>query len=313
MNKMTFELEELTLDVGIIITDLKLNILEINPFFIQHLTMPYRDKELAGENLLQLFSFHKSVLTAIANTRDFKVRESVNWREENHIFPLQNAAIVTNQSMLMYQNVTIEPFRDGLMFKVHNATQEAVMSIQLSQAHETLQMSARRCPMTGIFNRMYILNRLEELDANYKRNEDREYSLLLLDIDHFKTVNDTYGHDVGDQVLIWFAQLLETTFRETDLVGRYGGEEFIVVMTNPKGKTLPHIGANRLLEILARTPFKGRGLELNITASIGAVSCFDAPTPEKAIGLADELLYEVKRSGRNNYRCIEQPEIAQLA
>jgi two-component system cell cycle response regulator len=155
-------------------------------------------------------------------------------------------------------------------------------------------------PLTGLYNRRYLDNHLNVL-FNRSMARGRPLSVLITDIDRFKHVNDTYGHDGGDEVLREFANRVRSTIRGADLACRYGGEEFVVVMPD----TSPEIAAGvaeRLRAAIENAPFmlKHAGEALNVTASFGIASRITSVlTPDQLMKQADLALYEAKNTGRN--------------
>lgn len=177
----------------------------------------------------------------------------------------------------------------------------AALHDQISKIHdlqEKLREQANRDSLTGLFNRRYLEGTLEREMARCKR-EGAPLTMLLLDIDHFKMVNDTYGHQAGDEVLRVFGQLLLENARTEDIVCRYGGEEFLLVL--PK---MPlEIARERGTYLLAQfrdtiVPFGE--LRIRVTTSVGvAATPQHADSAEGLIRCADEALYLAKRHGRN--------------
>jgi two-component system cell cycle response regulator len=152
--------------------------------------------------------------------------------------------------------------------------------------------------LTGLYNRRYMQTHLDGLLARAQR-QSKSLSILMMDMDHFKQVNDTHGHAVGDEVLIEFSRRLQRNVRGLDLACRHGGEEFVVVMpeTDPD---FARVVAERLREDVAAKPFETDAGPLDITISIGIAS--SSPATEKAEDLlkqADEALYRAKDEGRN--------------
>ncbi len=154
-------------------------------------------------------------------------------------------------------------------------------------------------PLTGLHNRRYMNSQLEALVARANRGGD-PVAVLVLDIDHFKAVNDSLGHDAGDEVLREFSVRLATNVRAVDLPCRFGGEEFVVVMP---GTTLDdaHRIAERIRRDVGASPFRILGGEpLSITVSVGvAASMGGDDTPASLLKRADEGVYEAKKAGRN--------------
>jgi diguanylate cyclase (GGDEF)-like protein len=128
---------------------------------------------------------------------------------------------------------------------------------------------------------------------------NRAFCCMLLDLDHFKRVNDTYGHPIGDEVLKEFAKRCKSSVREVDLVGRYGGEELIILLPETDQKAAMQV-AERLRASIAATPFKVTGNEIPVTVSIG-VATKDENTLhlETLIARADQAMYIAKHKGRN--------------
>lgn len=158
-------------------------------------------------------------------------------------------------------------------------------------------------PLTKIYNRRYMDRRLEEEAARSKRYAHK-LSILMLDIDHFKQINDTYGHQAGDTILHSFASMINSDLRDVDIVARYGGEEFLVICTSTDihGASLVAERIRRLIESHQFQIFNnfGKSQILKITASIG-VSDFNMhiDSKDKMIHAADQALYQAKREGRN--------------
>jgi two-component system cell cycle response regulator len=154
--------------------------------------------------------------------------------------------------------------------------------------------------LTGLHNRRYLDNHLKTL-FNRAAARGRPLSVCITDIDRFKLVNDTYGHDVGDEVLKEFARRIRSTVRGADLACRYGGEEFVVVMPDTDAHAAAAI-AERLREMIESIAFDltAGGVNLKITASLGlATNVPGIETPEQLLKQADRALYEAKGSGRN--------------
>jgi diguanylate cyclase (GGDEF)-like protein len=157
--------------------------------------------------------------------------------------------------------------------------------------------------LTGCLNRRAFMERLErELDRVSRYQT--EFSVLMIDLDRFKTVNDSRGHLVGDSVLRQMGDLLRREVRSVDLAARYGGEEFVIVLpeTDTEGAL---VFAERLRKRVQQANFAEMGDPLNITVSIGvacASSDEDVPTPDSLIERADEALYRAKNQGRNRVR-----------
>lgn len=168
-----------------------------------------------------------------------------------------------------------------------------------SRYHETVYTAMTRDMLTGTFNKRYYLETLEREQARASRQR-MPLSLLMIDIDHFKAVNNTYGHLVGDEVLREFGRRLRTVCRHDDLVGRYGGEEFSFVMANTPLQEAIEV-AERCRRVIECPAFETAAGALNITASIGVAETHQGghSTSEALIAAADAALYGAKARGRN--------------
>jgi two-component system, cell cycle response regulator len=164
---------------------------------------------------------------------------------------------------------------------------------------ENLRLS-RTDALTGVFNRRYLMDQLaSEMDRSQRYAHP--VSLLLCDVDHFKKVNDTYGHQTGDEVLMSFAKTLRRALRETDWVARYGGEEFVAVLPET-GLEAAEMVAERCRSLVASTPVVTSEHQLNITASFGVSGWQPSMGPvlvDRLIAAADIGVYSSKSCGRN--------------
>lgn len=170
---------------------------------------------------------------------------------------------------------------------------------ELEEALKKLDELANTCDLSGVPNRRYIMEAVNREFFRAKRYNSM-FSIVIADIDHFKKVNDTYGHGVGDKAIIHFSKLLSNSLREADLIGRIGGEEFAILLPNTHEKNALKL-ADRIRQKISDTPLTlDDKRALTITSSFG-VSQFNAvDTDESAVfARADEALYRAKESGRN--------------
>jgi diguanylate cyclase (GGDEF)-like protein len=173
---------------------------------------------------------------------------------------------------------------------------EAELSLKdLKSQNEELEELAYRDPLTGLYNRRFGLESLGNA-ISFAQRYKQELHILLLDLDHFKKVNDELGHPAGDRVLVQLAKLLHKALRESDTIARIGGEEFLVILPVSRAE-LVHGAANRIRDITARTTFEP--VPWRVTVSIGVTGLREHETPESMLSRADRFLYDSKRGGRN--------------
>lgn len=175
---------------------------------------------------------------------------------------------------------------------------------ELVKANRQLGELSRKDGLTGLYNRRTLLDFLK-----YECAKSQRYNLTLsfglLDIDHFKAVNDTYGHPVGDIVLRQFAEVLAGRLRRTDLVGRLGGEEFGIVFTSTSLHSAIFV-CDELRKLVANSTFGEEGSPIRVTASAGVATLTQGMDHETLIEVADKSLYVAKDSGRNRVEAIQK-------
>jgi len=190
------------------------------------------------------------------------------------------------------------------------------LALQTTESFKRLNLLERENiidPLTGVYNRRFLDCRLNEEVARASRHE-QPLTVLLIDIDKFKLVNDNHGHQIGDQVLVIFAKLIKQKLREPDILVRYGGEEFMVIAPHTNGQGGAEL-ANRLRVKIAAHRFLltnvgGGTLELSLTCSIGVANlCEEIDCTEKLVHVVDQNLYRAKRDGRNRVNA-DKPVVA---
>jgi diguanylate cyclase len=173
----------------------------------------------------------------------------------------------------------------------------------LEQALEQNRQLAIRDELTGLYNRRHVMS-LMHAEALRAARHGRSLAIVMIDLDHFKRINDTHGHALGDEVLKAFALVATAALRESDTLGRWGGEEFIVM--------LPETDEVTALRVMARVQAQAKGLrfpsaqELCISFSAGVAICRPGEALNDAIERADEAMYRAKESGRD--RCLAAPQ-----
>lgn len=293
-----------SIDVGVVVLDRQLNVKVWNAFMENHSGLPADSVQDKG--LLTLFPeipadwFRRKLESVLAlGNRAFTI-----WEQRPYLVKFRNYQPITGVEEHMFQNVSLIPLASAtgtvehVCVILYDVTDIATSKRQLEQANTTLEKLSRTDMLTQLFNRGYWEECLAREFARHKRYRS-EASLVMFDIDHFKKVNDTYGHQVGDKVIQLVAALLRKNLRNTDIGGRYGGEEF--------GAILPDTGldgaqqlAERLREQAEALSFRAGEHEVRFTISLGIADlAAPCPTHKQWIEHADKALYDSKHAGRN--------------
>jgi diguanylate cyclase (GGDEF)-like protein len=213
-------------------------------------------------------------------------------------------------------------------FLAEEKSKQEELTHQLQKAHDQLHKISLTDDLTGLWNRRYLNTTIQEDVAQVLRNyrnlhqgqqintNETDIVFIMVDLDHFKAVNDSYGHAAGDKVLIQMSQLLTKACRDTDTVIRWGGEEFLVVSRNAYREKYT-ILVERIRQAVETHQFDiGKESPLHLTCSIGAAAfpflrnCTEVLSWGRVVGLADTCLYAAKRSGRNAWVGIIPTELA---
>ncbi len=186
-------------------------------------------------------------------------------------------------------------------------TYQMASSMKHSQVISSMKDMATYDTLTNLYNRRY-LNQVLEVEFRNSFIKNQPLSIIMVDIDHFKAINDRYGHDNGDSALIHVASLLKGSLRKYDIVARFGGEEFLVVLPRTIMKDAVII-AERMRRFVEATPFSVGDEKVRITISLGiaAIPVIRPESKEELIKFADIVLYEAKEKGRNRV-CFYIPE-----
>ena len=200
------------------------------------------------------------------------------------------------------QDYIVKPFNPlELVARVKANLRVKLLQDELKQANEKLEILSNTDPLTGLHNRRYFFDMLR-IEFERARRYNTMLSLLMIDIDYFKSVNDRYGHLSGDGILSVVARILESGLRTIDSCARYGGEEFVVMLPETDVNGATSVG-NRYLAQIKEHDFSDICQDMEkLTVSIG-IACMGgaeyATTPDKLLKYADDALYVAKRKGRN--------------
>ena len=206
----------------------------------------------------------------------------------------------SNGTLVNGTRITIESLRDGDKIRVGETTiLKFTFHDRLDENfQQKMYNAALRDPLTKAFNKKYFIDQLRT-EFSYAKRHDSALSLLIFDLDHFKRINDTYGHVAGDQVLIEVAEQVHGVLRAEDVFARYGGEEFVVIL---RGIPLSDAGvlAERIRSLVEQHPFVSSEQRLPVTVSIGVAAYHETlEDPLSLVEAADSALYAAKEAGRN--------------
>jgi diguanylate cyclase (GGDEF)-like protein len=197
-----------------------------------------------------------------------------------------------------------------LLARVRAAARTKTLQEELVGQYRRLETMLHEDPLTGLFNRRYVLTRLAGMISGARRH-GRPLSVAMIDIDHFKRVNDAHGHDAGDAALVATTMALRDRLRAEDELGRLGGEEFLALLPDADSDAA-RIVAESLRASVDAARTRTDGLELSVTVSIGWATWDGEEDADALVKRADGALYAAKQSGRNTARGAENPSAASL-
>ena len=293
-----------TMDSGLIVLDQDYKVCVWNSFMQSYSGI--LSQNILGECLFDHFEeLPRTWLeTKLKTSADLETRSFSSWENRPYLFKFNNFSPVSNSSNLMFQDIVITPLRSlsgdvsHIAIQINDVSETARNRIHLRETNQHLSEISRKDGLTGLFNRAYWEQSLKEEFAQLKVIEESS-SLVIFDIDHFKKVNDTYGHHTGDEVIRRTSSLLRKTARSSDICGRFGGEEFTVLLPHTNQEQANYF-AERLRKRIEQEIVKVEEFLINYTISIGVCeykSYFESHT--QWLKSADAALYRAKESGRN--------------
>ncbi|MCP4693817.1 MAG: GGDEF domain-containing protein [Desulfobacterales bacterium] len=284
-------------NVGIVVLDKDLNVYKWNRWMETHSRIPA--KKIEGS---PLFSFFPNLDNPLFNRNLKAVRTFGNFaffsqKLHGRLFAFRATNTLGSTFEYMQQSCTMGPLRgednaiDYVYILVHDVTDVAAYEQKL------IEMNTRDA-LTEVYNRRYLESRLEE---EFRRHERYSiaFSVIMLDIDYFKSINDVHGHQCGDFILKEFALLVGATIRDVDILARYGGEEFCCLLPETELAS-GLITAERIREKTEKQVFHFNGKDIKITVSQGVAELSEGlDAPDALLNKADAALYEAKKRGRN--------------
>lgn len=285
-----------TINLGLVVLDAQLTVQRWNRWMELHSAIP--TSAIIGRPITDFYPSLTSTSFSRVIKSVFAFGNYAYFSQKLHkfLFPMKNPHTSIAQLANMQQHCTIGPIRndqqqiEAIFITVQDVTE------YVSYEHKLIRM-AKTDALTGAYNRRYLDRRLaEEIDRS--RRHGNPLSLMILDIDHFKDVNDSRGHVCGDYALRKLVELLSETIRSTDILGRYGGEEFCCILPETALQQTVVL-AERCCKLVAASNFACSEAPFKLTISIGVTELTDGDNLDLLVKRADEALYLAKHRGRN--------------
>ena len=301
-NNIIFE----TINNGIIILDEDLNILAWNKWL--EVRTNKKSSEMIGKNICKEFDYInenklkrkiKSVL--VTNNASFYSIDP-----HKFLIDIKVNTIVNKVFESMQQDITIVPYdieKKLVCLYIYDNTKLCEINYKLEELNDKLKELSNCDPLTNVYNRRYFSEISNKMLSLTTRNS-HDLGIIILDIDKFKNINDTYGHGLGDKVIIALAQNLKEIVRDSDIVSRFGGEEFVILMYNINLENAQNV-AEKIRQHVEAIEIIDNDLTLRFTVSLGVAlydEAIDNKNLEYTLKRADKALYMAKQNGRNQVR-----------
>lgn len=293
-----------SVEVGLVVLDLDFRVQAWNGFMENHSGITasrIREKVLFDvfPDIPKAWLSRKVDAVALLNTRAF-----TSWEQRPYLFKFRNTRPITGTEEYMFQNLTISPLSgpsgqvEKVCLMVYDVTDIASSKRALERANEQLAKLSMTDRLTGLLNRGTWENLVDAEFERYRRYE-HPTSLVMFDIDHFKKVNDSFGHLAGDEVIKHTAAVTKGGLRQSDTSGRYGGEEFGIILPET-GAEGAKVICERIREQIEQSVVETSVAPIRYTISMGVAQLTDSPENYMQwMQQADEALYEAKEAGRN--------------
>lgn len=294
-----------SIDVGMVVLDLEFRVQAWNGFMENHsgiTASKIRNRVLFDvfPDIPEAWLTRKVDAVAMLNTRAF-----TSWEQRPYLFRFRNTRTISGTEDYMFQNLTISPLSgstgevEKICLMVYDVTDVATSKRALERANEQLAKLSMTDRLTGLLNRATWEN-LVDAEFERFRRYGQNTSLVMFDIDFFKKVNDTHGHLVGDEVIKHTAKIAKRSLRQSDSIGRYGGEEFGIILPETDAEEA-HIICDRIREAIEESVIETSSEPVRYTVSVGIAQLTSRPKNHmKWMQQADDALYAAKNNGRNS-------------
>lgn len=297
-----------TIDIGLVVLDKEFNVKLWNGFMENH--SGFTLQQLAEKPLFHHFpELDETWLRQKVDTVfTLQCANFISWELRPFLFYFRAPRPFTGMSEQMYQNITIIPLISNhgditsVCMIIYDVTEVATHKMALESANNQLTRLSITDRLTTLYNRGYWEESLKNEFQRFQRLKQKS-TLLMMDIDHFKHINDTYGHPAGDAVLREVSHRIKQVIRASDIAGRYGGEEFGIILLNVDETIAFHV-AERLRKMMEATPVQYEDIMIPFTMSIGITEIHNSFNSEiEWLKTADSHLYHSKHQGRNQVTC----------
>ncbi|MDX1301706.1 diguanylate cyclase [Photobacterium sp.] len=310
MNQITLADFHLTMqvmdniDAGVVILDKNYTVLAWNTFMQAYSGIS--SERIMGQNLFDTVNDlpEEWLKNKIESTFKLRMRSFTSWEDRPSIFNFSNFSPVSGGSEIMYQNMTLTPLKSlsgdmsHICLAVTDVSDIAKNKTHLRESNKQLTHLSMTDRLTQLFNRGHWEGCLAEEFERCCQTQIPS-TLVMLDIDHFKRVNDTYGHIAGDGVIRIISSILRRTKRQSDISGRYGGEEFGIILPGTTAEMGLYF-TERLRQRVEQARVSVDVRSINVTISLGVCEWYpDLGSYEEWLEQADQALYQSKQSGRN--------------
>ncbi|MBF0487956.1 MAG: diguanylate cyclase [Nitrospirae bacterium] len=296
-----------SLSVGVVVLDLSYRVVVWNSFMSKHSGVSRENA--VGKDLFDIFPYlsRNWLEMKFQSLQILKSYSFVSWKQRPYLFRFQHSRQITGDAGYMYQDCTFIPILDTdsrtalICMTIQDMTESAESQKivdEVVDANNALKLMTNYDAMTCVYNRGYIEKHLEQ-EFNKSKRYGNAFSLIMFDLDHFKKVNDTYGHLAGDEVLKSVSKKVCGMLRNTDSLGRYGGEEFIIISTETNEENAVLL-ADRIRDAVGLMTITSGDYQINATISMGVTEYRkDLKDYLQMLHEADIALYNSKKQGRN--------------
>ncbi len=313
MNKMIDNLDMLYdiidhVNIGMTVLDEDNRVVFWNKFMAKHSGI--HSSDLLGKNLFDVFNYlpKQWMELKLKSVRLIKNYSFVSWTQKPYLFRFSHSSMIKGDGVdFMHQDCTFIPVSDPLTgqiyvcITIHNMTDVVISQMKLSEIsdiNKTLEQITNHDNLTSLYNKMYIESQIQQ-EFNKAKRYGNIFSVLFFDIDDFKGVNDQYGHLAGDEVLKKIAETMKNHLRQSDIIGRYGGEEFLILLPETNLESASML-AQRLRTTTESMTTQYKDTDIKVTISLGVVQFRpDIKNASQMIHEADLALYHSKKNGRN--------------